>query len=99
MKARPCHILEPHLWQQWGLDPVLDTGQGALATSVLMSSPCDMVSAHIHLLSGSLRVLEPCPGLQPALLGPDNLPFAVCRLVSCFNLNGHPWNQEAATCP
>lgn len=57
-------------------------------------SPHDMVSAHLHLLFSSPRVLEPCPGLQPASLRCDKLPSAICRLVPCFNLNGRPGTRR-----
>lgn len=104
MEIRPHCVLGLHLEQQWELEPVLNSGQGALGEALVpyvpvgcilalaaprCPVPVTMASAHVHLLYSSLRVLEPCPGLQPAWLDPDNLPFAICRLVSCFNLNGH----------
>lgn len=57
-------------------------------------SPHDMASAHVHLLFSSPRVLEPCPGLQPTSLRCDKLPFAICWLVPCFNLNGRPGTRR-----
>lgn len=74
IEARPLHTRAPssaavgtracaQLWPG-GSGPMCARGLNVGPDCTQVPSPCDTVSAHVHLLSSSLRVLEPCPGLQ-----------------------------------
>ena len=52
--------------------------------------PESVASAQVHLLHSSLRVLEPCPGPQPAQLGPDNLPLPSAGWYPALTWMGTP---------
>lgn len=68
MEIRPHCVLGLHLEQQWELEPVLDSGQGALGEALVpyvpvgctlaltaprCPVPVTMASAHVHLLYSS----------------------------------------------